>query len=152
MPRPNAMLGVRSRQQHSTLTGPLRYHHLRESLSHLKSALVHFGLEARRAFSGLQSANDASSAFGWTEGQKQIRLDDKKFATVTPEGMFEDIAEGLSMAERRLALAVQGQSYGPMFDENLTVAAWKTKSTWAIVSTKDRMLPPAMEASAAKKM
>jgi hypothetical protein len=85
-------------------------------------------------------------------GTNQIRLDDKKFATVTPEGMFEDIAEGLSMAERRLALAVQGQSYGPMFDEKLTVAAWKTKSTWAIVSTKDRMLPPAMEASAAKKM
>jgi pimeloyl-ACP methyl ester carboxylesterase len=99
-----------------------------------------------------QSANDASSPFGWTEGQKQIRLDDKRFATVTSEGMFQFIAEGLPMAERRLALAVQGQTYGPMFDEKLTVAAWKTKPTWAIVSTQDRMLPPAMEASSAKKM
>jgi len=53
---------------------------------------------------------------------------------------------------RKLALAVQGQSYGPMFDEKLTVAAWNTKPTWAVVSASDRMLPPAMEESAAKKM
>jgi pimeloyl-ACP methyl ester carboxylesterase len=99
-----------------------------------------------------QSANDASSPFGWTEGQKQIRVDGAKFATLTSEGMLEDVTEGLPMAERKLAFAVQGQSYGPMFDEKLTVAAWKTKPTWAVVSEKDRMLPPAMEESAAKKM
>jgi pimeloyl-ACP methyl ester carboxylesterase len=99
-----------------------------------------------------QSANDASAPFGWTEGQKQIRVDNQKLATVTSQGMLEDIAEGLPMAERKLAFAVQGQSYGPMFDEKLTVAAWKTKPTWAVISTKDRMLPPAMEESAAKEM
>jgi pimeloyl-ACP methyl ester carboxylesterase len=98
-----------------------------------------------------QSANDASAPFGWTDGQKQIRVNGDRFATVTSEGM-EIIAEGLPLAERKLALAVQGQSYGPMFDEKLTVAAWKSKPTWAIVSTIDRMLPPAMEESAAKRM
>ena len=99
-----------------------------------------------------QSANDASSPFGWTEGQKQIRLDSEKFATVTSEGMLERIAEGLPIADRRLALAVQGQSYGPMFDEKLSVAAWQDKPTWALISTKDQMLPPAMQQSAAEKM
>jgi pimeloyl-ACP methyl ester carboxylesterase len=99
-----------------------------------------------------QSANDASSPFGMTEGQKQIRVDGERFATVTSEGMLQDIAEGVPMTERKLALAVQGQSYGPMFDEKLTVAAWKTKPSWAVISAKDRMLPPLMEASAAKKM
>jgi pimeloyl-ACP methyl ester carboxylesterase len=99
-----------------------------------------------------QSANNASSPFGWTEGQKQIRVDGEKFATVTSEGMLQDIAEGVPMAERKLALAVQGQSYGPMFDEKLTIAAWKTKPSWAVISAKDRMLPPVMEESAAKKM
>lgn len=39
-----------------------------------------------------------------------------------------------------------------MFDEKLTVAAWKNKPTWAIISANDRMLPPAIEESAAKKM
>jgi len=99
-----------------------------------------------------ESANDASSPFGWTPGQKQIRVDADRFATITSEGMLEDIAEGLPMAERLLALAVQGKSYGPMFDEKLTVAAWKSKPSWAIVSAKDRMLPPAMEESAALRM
>jgi pimeloyl-ACP methyl ester carboxylesterase len=99
-----------------------------------------------------QSANDGSAPFGWTEGQKQIRVDREKFATLTSEGMLENVTEGLPMAERELALAVRGQSYGPMFDEKLTVAAWKTKPSWFVVSANDRMLPPAMEQSAAKKM
>jgi pimeloyl-ACP methyl ester carboxylesterase len=99
-----------------------------------------------------QSANDASGPFGWTEGQKQIRLDEEKFATLTSKGMLEYIAEGLPLKERELALAIQGQSYGPMFDEKLTVAAWKSKPAWAVISTRDQMLPPAMQESAAKKM
>ena len=70
-----------------------------------------------------QSANEASSPFGWTEGQKQIRLDGQKFATLTSQGMLEDVTEGLPIEERKLAFAVQGQSYAPMFDEKLTVAA-----------------------------
>jgi pimeloyl-ACP methyl ester carboxylesterase len=99
-----------------------------------------------------QSANDASSPFGWTEGQKQIRVDGQKFATVTEKGMFEYIAEGLAEGERKLFFAVQGQSYGPMFDEKLTVAAWKSKPTWAVISTKDQMLPPEMERTSADKI
>ena len=99
-----------------------------------------------------QSANDASSPFGWTEGQKQIRVDSQKFATVTEKGMFEYIAEGLAEAERKLFFAVQGQSYGPMFDEKLTVAAWTSKPTWAVISTKDQMLPPEMERTSAEKI
>jgi pimeloyl-ACP methyl ester carboxylesterase len=99
-----------------------------------------------------QSANDASAPFGWTEGQKQIRVGTDKFATVTLQGIVEDIAQNLPMADRKLMFALQGQTYGPSFDEKLTTAAWKTKPTWAIVSTNDRMLPPAMQESAAKKM
>lgn len=99
-----------------------------------------------------QSANDASSPFGWTEGQKQIRVDSQKFATVTEKGMFKYIAEGLTEGERKLFFAVQGQSYGPMFDEKLTVAAWKSKPTWAVISTKDQMLPPEMERTSADKI
>jgi pimeloyl-ACP methyl ester carboxylesterase len=99
-----------------------------------------------------ESSNDAGSPYGWTAGQKQIRLTADKFATLTTEGMLNYVAEGLPMEDRLLALATQGQSYGPMFDEKLTVAAWKTKPTWALVSTQDQMLAPAMEATMAKRM
>jgi pimeloyl-ACP methyl ester carboxylesterase len=96
-----------------------------------------------------QSANDASAPFGITEGQKAIRVDNQKFASMTPEGVTEKFAQGLPMEVRKLVLAVQGQSYGPMFDEKLTVAAWKTKPSWVVISANDRMLPPAMEESSA---
>ena len=45
-----------------------------------------------------------------------------------------------------------GQSYGPMFDEKLTVAAWRAKPSWVIISSKDRMLPRAKERDAATKL
>jgi len=32
------------------------------------------------------------------------------------------------------------------------VAAWKTKPTWCIITSKDQMPPPEMEIAAAKKM
>jgi len=99
-----------------------------------------------------ESANDASTPYGLTEGQKSIRLDSDKFATMTSQGMLEDFAQCLPLAERRIVLAVQGESYGPMFAEKLTAAAWKTKPSWAIVSAEDRMLPPAMERAEEKKL
>jgi pimeloyl-ACP methyl ester carboxylesterase len=99
-----------------------------------------------------QSANDASAPFGITPGQHQIRVDASHFAYLTDEGVLECIAEGLPMSERRTILAVQGLDYGPAFDDKLTVAAWKTKPCWSIISSKDRMLPPAMEAAAAARM
>jgi pimeloyl-ACP methyl ester carboxylesterase len=92
-----------------------------------------------------QSANDASSPYGWTEGQKQIRLDGAKFATETFQGVSEDIAQRLTLADQKLFFATQGQSYGPMFDEKVKVAAWTVKPSWVLVSSNDRMLPPAME-------
>jgi pimeloyl-ACP methyl ester carboxylesterase len=99
-----------------------------------------------------QSANDASSPFGFTEGQKQIRVDGEKFASMTSAGILEDFAQGLPLEERKLVLAVQGQSFGPMFSEKLTVAAWKAKPSWMIISANDRMLSPEMEMSSAKRL
>jgi pimeloyl-ACP methyl ester carboxylesterase len=99
-----------------------------------------------------QSANDASTPFGITEGQKAIRVDSEKFAYMTPEGIINHFAQGLPLPERKLVLAVQGQSYGPMFGEKLTVAAWSQKPSWVVVSLNDQMLQPAMEEDSAKRL
>src|ERR1700678_947305 len=99
-----------------------------------------------------QSANDASSPFGLTEGQKQIRVDGEKFASMTSAGILEDFAQGMPLEERKLVLAVKGKSFGPMFSEKLTVAAWKAKPSWMIISANDRMLSPEMEMSSAKRL
>jgi len=97
------------------------------------------------------SANQTSEPFGPTPVLKQIQVDAQHFASLSEEGVFNDFAEGLSMAERRLVLAVQGQTYGPMFDEKLTHAAWKSKPSWHVISMNDHTLSPAMEEDAAKR-
>jgi pimeloyl-ACP methyl ester carboxylesterase len=99
-----------------------------------------------------QSANDASSPYGWTEGQKQIHLDSEKFAYMSFKGVSEDIAQCLSSSDQTLFLAAQGESYGPMFDEKIGPAAWQSRPSWVLVSTNDRMLPPAMEADEVKRL
>lgn len=91
------------------------------------------------------SANETSIPFGITPGQKAIKVDSQHFASLSADGVMDDFAEGLPKPDRRLLFAVQGQSYGPMFDEKLTVAAWKTKPSWHIIASADHMLPPAME-------
>ena len=97
------------------------------------------------------SANDTSKPFGATPGQNAIQVDSQHFAWMSEEGILNSFADGLPMAERRLVLAVQGQIYGPMFDEKLTHAAWKSKPSWHVIATKDHTLSPAMEEAAAKK-
>jgi pimeloyl-ACP methyl ester carboxylesterase len=99
-----------------------------------------------------QSASDMGQPYGATPGQKQIKLDTKYFASLSEEGVMNDFAQGLPMAERRVVFAVQGQFYGPALEEKVTVAAWKTKPSWYIVASEDRTLSPAMEAAAAKNM
>jgi pimeloyl-ACP methyl ester carboxylesterase len=97
------------------------------------------------------SANDTSNPFGPTPGQKAIQVDAQHFAWMSEEGILNSFADGLPMEERRLVLAVQGQIYGPMFDEKLTHAAWKSKPSWHVIATNDHTLSPAMEEAGAKK-
>src|SRR5262247_2922842 len=97
------------------------------------------------------SANDTSNPFGPTPGQKAIQVDAQHFAWMSEQGILNSFADGLPMAERRIVLAVQGQIYGPMFDEKLTHAAWKSKPSWHVIATNDHTLSPAMEEAGAKK-
>jgi pimeloyl-ACP methyl ester carboxylesterase len=97
------------------------------------------------------TANQTSEPFGPTPVLKEIKVDAQHFASLSEEGVINDFADGLPMAERRLVLAVQGQTYGPMFDEKLTHAAWKSKPSWHVISTNDRTLSPAMEEDEAKR-
>jgi pimeloyl-ACP methyl ester carboxylesterase len=98
-----------------------------------------------------KSANETSAPFGSTPGQQAIKVDSQHFAWMSEEGILNSFAEGLPMEERRIVLAVQGQTYGPMFDEKLTQAAWKSKPSWHVIATQDHTLSPTMEEAGAKK-
>src|SRR5215510_3398484 len=97
------------------------------------------------------SANDTSEPYGLTPGQKSIQVDAQHFARMSSEGIINHFAQELPMPERRVVAAVQGQTYGPMFDEKLTHAAWNSKPSWHVISMKDQTLTHAMEEAGAKK-
>jgi pimeloyl-ACP methyl ester carboxylesterase len=91
------------------------------------------------------SSNESAKPYGNTLGQQQIKSDANGFARLTEEGVINYFAEGLPMEERRVILSVQGQIYGPMFDDKLTHAAWRSKPSWHVVSMNDQTLSPIME-------
>src|SRR5262249_11161627 len=97
------------------------------------------------------SANETSAPYGPTPGQQAIRVDPQHFASMSPEGILNSFADGLPLSERKLVLAVQGQIYGPMFDEKLTHAAWKSKPSWHVIATKDHPLSRTREEPGPKK-
>jgi len=97
------------------------------------------------------SANDTGKPFGITPAHRAIQVDSQHFVRMSEEGILNSFADGLPMAERRLVLSVEGQTYGPMLDEKLTRTAWKSKPSWHVIATKDRTLSPAMEEAGAKK-
>jgi pimeloyl-ACP methyl ester carboxylesterase len=97
------------------------------------------------------SANDTSTPFGTTPGHQTIQVDSERFASMSEDGILNNFAEGLPIPERRLVFAVQGRTFGPMFGEKLTHAAWKSKPSWHVITTRDRTLTPAMQEAGAKK-
>jgi pimeloyl-ACP methyl ester carboxylesterase len=98
-----------------------------------------------------ESANDSSAPYGVTEGQKQIAVDADGYALLTKEGVERFVAEGLSSAERELMLATQALTYGPIFNEKLTQAAWETRSVAHVIATSDQTLAVALQEADARK-
>jgi pimeloyl-ACP methyl ester carboxylesterase len=97
------------------------------------------------------SASDTGKPFGITPAHRAIQVDPQHFVRMSEDGILNSFADGLLMAERRLVLAIEGQTYGPMLDEKLTHAAWKSKPSWHVIAMNDRTLSPAMEEAGAKK-
>ncbi|GAB3786316.1 alpha/beta hydrolase [Spirosoma horti] len=87
-----------------------------------------------------------------TPGNDEIRPDAYGFVSMSPKGIFEDFAQDLPESEQKLILATQGPQAFPALKEKVSKAAWKTKPSWYIVASNDRMINPDLERSLAKKL
>lgn len=66
--------------------------------------------------------------------------------------MGEDFAQGMPAAGQQLRIATQGPPAFAAPKDKITRAAWKTKPSWHIVASHDRMINPDLEQALAKKM
>ena len=99
-----------------------------------------------------QSLVDASQGFPPTPGLAEAKPDAAGFLSLTAKGIHEDFCPDLPLAERKIVLATQGSWAASATGEKITKAAWKTKPSWYIVASEDKMINPDLERSFAKKM
>ena len=97
-----------------------------------------------------QSVTDMSKGYPTPEGFKYIVADKEGFLTLTSEGIAKHFAQDVPAAETNLMAVTQGPVNGAAFDAKTTVAAWKTRPSWFIVSKQDHMIQPAQEEAMAQ--
>ncbi|WP_280155785.1 alpha/beta hydrolase [Piscinibacter sp. XHJ-5] len=97
-----------------------------------------------------QSVAEMSKDYPTPEGFKHIVTDKEGFLTLTPEGIAKHFAQDLPASETNLMAVTQGPVRGANFDARTTIAAWKTRPSWYILSQQDHMIPPAQQAAMAK--
>jgi pimeloyl-ACP methyl ester carboxylesterase len=82
----------------------------------------------------------------------ELRPDASGFLKLTEKGVSEDFAEELSDSEKQIVFATQIPTSVNALGAPVSQAAWKTKPSWFLVTTKDRVIPVELAKSMAHKL
>ena len=82
----------------------------------------------------------------------ELRPDASGFLKLTEKGISEDFAEELPAAEKQILFATQIPTSVNALGVPVSQAAWKTKPSWFLVTTKDRVIPVELAKSMAHKL
>jgi pimeloyl-ACP methyl ester carboxylesterase len=82
----------------------------------------------------------------------ELRPDASGFLKLTAKGISEDFAEELPAAEKQILFATQIPTSVNALGAPVSQAAWKTKPSWFLVTTKDRVIPVELARSMARKL
>jgi pimeloyl-ACP methyl ester carboxylesterase len=81
-----------------------------------------------------------------------IVTDSSGYVYQTMDGMLQNVAPDVPIAEAKALVATQGRLAGRAFGQSVTVASWKMKPCWFIVTTDDHVVSPELQAAEAKRM
>ncbi|WP_230473464.1 alpha/beta fold hydrolase [Dyella choica] len=82
----------------------------------------------------------------------EIKPDGEGFLKLTKDGIFESFAQDLSAPEKAILYAAQAPTHAKSLGGAVSNAAWHSKPSWYIVASKDRAIPPELEAAMAGKI
>jgi pimeloyl-ACP methyl ester carboxylesterase len=99
-----------------------------------------------------ESAGGLAKPYGPTPGIAELRPIADGFLVITPKGVLEDFAQDLSLAEKAEMIATQGETQGAVLGATITTAAWRTKPSWFVIASNDRMIAPEQERVTVKRM
>lgn len=99
-----------------------------------------------------QSVVDLSKDYPTPSGSSHLVADKAGFLTLSQEGLEKHLAQDVPAEQTRLMAATQNPVRATNFEERVTVAAWKTRPSWYVVSEQDRMIQPALQQAMAEKI
>src|ERR1700757_642726 len=99
-----------------------------------------------------QSITDISAPYPKPSGLGKIAPPSDGFIMLSPDGIETGFAQDLTKEEKALLVAVQVQTAASVFTAKPTVAAWRSKPNWYIVSSNDNMVAPELEKSMARQI
>jgi len=99
-----------------------------------------------------QSSNDLGKGYPKTPGAKRIVADANGWLSLPPQALAEDFAQDVPAARTAVMAATQGPVQAKAFDDRTTVAAWRTRPSWYIVSADDRIIAPDLERALARRI
>ena len=99
-----------------------------------------------------ESSGSLGKPYGATPGVTELRPLGDGFLVLTSKGVLEDFAPDLTIAERDILLATQTPTQGAALGAEVTTAAWRTKPSWFVIASNDRMIAPEQERVTAKRM
>jgi pimeloyl-ACP methyl ester carboxylesterase len=97
-----------------------------------------------------QSVTSLSKDYPAPSGFSHLIADKEGFLTLSLEGVQKHLAQFLPAAETKLMAATQVPVRAHNFEEQVTVAAWKTKPSWYLVSEQDHMIQPNLQKEMAR--
>jgi pimeloyl-ACP methyl ester carboxylesterase len=74
------------------------------------------------------------------------------FVSQSEDGMVQNVAPDLPVAEARVLAVTQGRLAGAAFGQTVTAAAWKTKPAWYAITPDDRVVSPDLQKAFAERM
>jgi len=97
-----------------------------------------------------QSVVDVNAPFPPAPGGTEVHPDAAGFLSMTDKGINEDFAPDAQVSERKVIFATQVPWAATATQQNVSKLAWKTKPSWVIIATHDRMINPEVERATAK--
>jgi pimeloyl-ACP methyl ester carboxylesterase len=92
-----------------------------------------------------ESTSDVQKNFPPPPYVTLLQADSGGFLRLPAEAITQYFAQDISAAQSRVLAATQGPIRGSAFADKVTVAAWRSKPSWYLVTEQDRMIYPQLQ-------
>ena len=99
-----------------------------------------------------QNSGELGKGYPTPPGLAALSADASGFLRISDEGMRTHFAFDVPAARAAVMAATQGPIAARAFDEPVDVAAWKTRPSWFVISTRDHMIPPGLQRDMARRI